>query len=149
MNLRRILLCITGEAPAGKAEDLAIQIAKGSPAELCAVFIVNPILNKFAHEIYAVGRDEYRRYMDKATRDEGAEALTKFERKARGQQVEVTSKIRCGSPEEEILREIDEGDYDLAVMMAGPPQDRRSPFRPHTFSETVFKKATTSIVFVR
>ena len=73
--LRNILLCIDGNEVTERAEDFALGIAKSVSAEICALYIVNPRLKKFAHEIYAVGREEYRRYIDEALREEGTAAL--------------------------------------------------------------------------
>lgn len=149
MEIRKILLCIDGEEQTDKAEDFAIGIAKGALALICAVYVVNPVLKKFANELYAVGRDEYRDYIDKTLRDEGNTALKKFQQKARNQKVQVVSKMRYGSPEEEILQEIEEGDYDLAVMGSRLVTDWRSRFGLHSLPEKVFKKAKKPVVFVR
>lgn len=149
MEIRKILLCVDGEEQTDKAEDFAIGIAKSAPALICAVHVVNPALKKFADELYAVGRDEYRDYIDKALRDEGNTALERFERKAYDKEVQVVSKMRYGSPEEEILHEIEEGDYDMAVMGSRLPADWRSRFVSHNLPEKVFKKAKKPVVFVR
>ncbi len=149
MEIRKILLCTDGEEQTDKAEDFAIGIAKGARTLICAVYVVNPLLKKFANELYAVGRDEYRDYIDKTLRDEGNTALKKFQQKARNQEVQVVAKMRYGSPEEEILQEMEEGGYDLVVMGSRLLGDWRSRFGSYNLPEKVFKKAKKPVVFVR
>jgi nucleotide-binding universal stress UspA family protein len=110
---------------------------------------VDPTLKKFADELYAVGKDEYRRYIDRTLREEGNAVLTKFQQKAHDENIQAVSKMRYGSPEEEILWEIEEGDYDLVIMGSRLLADWRSRFRSHSLPEKVFKKAKKSVVFVR
>lgn len=149
MELQKILLCVDGEELTGRAEDFAIDLAKSSLAMICAVYVVDPTLKKFADELYAVGRDEYRRYIDRALRSEGSAVLDNFCRKARNERIQAISKMRCGSPEAEILSEIEEGDYDLVVMGSRFLNDWRSRFGSHSLSEKVFKKSRKPVVFVR
>jgi nucleotide-binding universal stress UspA family protein len=149
MEIRKILLCVDGQEQTDKAEDFAIGLAKSAPAMICAVYVVDPKLMKFADEVYAVGRDEYRHYIDKTLRSEGSAALDSFLRKAFNEQIQAVSKMRCGSPEAEILSEIEEGDYDLVVMGSRFLTDWRSRLGSHNLPEKVFKKAKKPVVFVR
>jgi nucleotide-binding universal stress UspA family protein len=149
MEIRKILLCTDGEGPAIKAEDLAVEIAKGAGALICSLYVVDPFLKKFADEIYAVGRDEYRDYIDKTLNDEGNKVLKEFQKKAFDQQVEVISKMRYGSPEKEILQEMEEGDYDLVVIGSKMLATWRGRLESYNLPEKLFKNSQKSVVFVR
>jgi len=149
MEIRKILLCTDGEGPAIKAEDLAVEIAKGAGALICSLYVVDPFLKKFADEIYAVGRDEYRDYIDRTLNDEGNKVLKEFQKKAFDQQVEVISKMRYGSPEKEILQEMEEGDYDLVVIGSKMLVTWRERLESCNLPEKLFKNSQMSVVFVR
>jgi len=149
MEIRKILLCTDGEGPAIKAEDLAVGIAKGVGALICSLYVVDPFLKKFANEIYAVGRDEYRDYIDKTLIDEGNRVLRDFQKKACVQQVEVTSKIRYGSPAKEILQEMEEVDYDLVIIGSKMLATWRKRFESYNLPGKLYKNAQKPVVFVR
>lgn len=149
MEIHKILLCTDGEEQAVKAEDFAVGIARSTGALIYSLYVINPLLKKFADEIYAVGRDEYRDYIDKTLHDEGNEALKKFQEKACNQKVKVIPKMRYGSPEEEILQEMEEGGYDLVVIGSKLLASWRARFESYNLPEKVFKKAQTPVVFVR
>ncbi len=149
MKIRKILLCTDGEEQTAKAEDFAVGIARSTGAIICSLYVINPFLKKFATEIYAVGRDEYRDYIDKTLHEEGNKALKEFGDKACDQKVKVIKKMRYGSPEEEILQEMEDEGYDLVVIGSRLLADWRSRFESYNLPEKVFKKAGRSVVFVR
>jgi nucleotide-binding universal stress UspA family protein len=148
-EIHKILLCTDGEEQAVKAEDFAVGIAKSTGALIYSLYVVNPLLKKFADEIYAVGRDEYRDYIDRTLHDEGNKVLKEFQEKACDQEVQVISKMRYGSPEEEILQEMEEGGYDLVVIGSKLLASWRARFESYNLPEKLFKKAQTPVVFVR
>ena len=47
-----------------KAEDLAFRLARQFQAHLVGLFVVDPFLQKFTNEIYAVGREACRDHID-------------------------------------------------------------------------------------
>ena len=149
MELHKILLCTDGDEQAAKAEDLAVCIAKSTGAFICSLYVINPFLKKFADEIYAVGRDEYRDYIDRTLHDEGNKALREFQERACNQKVKIVLKMRYGSPEEEILQEMEEGGYDLVVIGSKLLGSWRERFESYNLPEKIFKKAQRSVVFVR
>ena len=149
LEIRKILLCTDGEEQAVKAEDFAVGMAKSTGALIYSLYVINPLLKKFADEIYAVGRDEYRDYIDRTFHDEGNEALKKFQEKACDQKVKVIPKMRYGSPEEEILQEMEERSYDLVVIGSKLLGSWRARFESYNLPEKLFKKAQTPVVFVR
>ncbi len=149
MEIRKILLCTDGEGPAIKAEDFAVGMAKSTGALICSLYVVDPFLKKFADEIYAVGRDEYRDYIDRTLNDEGNKVLKEFQQKACDQEVQVIPKIRYGSPEEEILQEMEEGDYDLVVIGSKMLVGWRARLESYNLPEKLFRNAQKPVVFVR
>ena len=62
--IKNIILCIDGEQETKKAIGYAIEITRACKGELTALHVMNPYLKKFADEIYAVGRIEYRNHID-------------------------------------------------------------------------------------
>ncbi len=149
MEIRKILLCTDGEELAVKAEDFAVGMAKSAGALIYSLYVVDPFLKKFADEIYAVGRDEYRDYIDRTLNDEGNKVLKEFQQKACDQEVQVIPKMRYGSPEEEILQEMEEGDYDLVVIGSKKLTGWRERFESYNLPEKLFRNSKKSIVFVR
>lgn len=149
MGIYKILLCTDGDDQAVKAEDFAVGIAKSTGAFICSLYVVNPFLKKFADEIYAVGRDEYRDYIDRALHDEGNKVLKDFLEKACNQEVKVIPKMRYGCPEEEILQEMEEGEYDLVVIGSKFLGGWWARFESYNLPEKVFKRTQRPVVFVR
>ena len=149
MEIHKILLCTDGDEQAVKAEDFAVGIAKSTGALICSLYVINPFLKKFADEIYAVGRDEYRDYIDRTLHDEGNKVLKEFQEKACNQEVKVILKMRYGSPEEEILQEMEEGSYDLVVIGSKLLCSWWERFESYNLPEKVFRKTQRPVVFVR
>lgn len=149
MEIHKILLCTDGDEQAVKAEDFAVGIAKSTGALICSLYVINPFLKKFADEIYAVGRNEYRDYIDRTLHDEGNKVLKEFQEKACNQEVKVILKMRYGSPEEEILQEMEEGSYDLVVIGSKLLCSWWERFESYNLPEKVFRKTQRPVVFVR
>ena len=149
MEIHKILLCTDGDEQAVRAEDFAVSLAKSTGAFICSLYVVNPFLKKFADEIYAIGRDEYRDYIDRTLHDEGNKVLKEFQEKACNQEVKVIPKMRYGSPEKEILQEMEDGGYDLVVIGSKLLSSRWERFESYNLPEKVFKKTQRSVVFVR
>ena len=148
-EIHKILLCTDGDEQAVKAEDFAVGIAKSTGALICSLYVINPFLKKFADEIYAVGRDEYRDYIDGTLHDEGNKILNEFQEKACNQGVKVIPKMRYGSPEEEILQEMEEGSYDLVIIGSKLLCSWWERFESYNLPEKVFRKTKRPVVFVR
>ncbi len=149
MEIHKILLCTDGDEQAVKAEDFAVGIAKSTGALICSLYVINPFLKKFADEIYAVGRNEYRDYIDRTLHDEGNKVLKEFQEKACNQEVKVIPKMRYGSPEEEILQEMEEGSYDLVVIGSKLLCSWWKRFESYNLPEKIFRKTQRPVVFVR
>lgn len=149
MTLKKILLCTDGEEHTHRAEDYAIDLAEKFGAEIICLYVVSPFLKRYTNEIYAVNRDECREHLDKSLQKEGEDALKKIMKKATGKNIVLFTKIRYGYPLEEILAEIDEGDYDILIMGSKLLNGWKKRFESFSLPEKIFKKSPISMVFVR
>ena len=73
-----ILFCVDGEPHTEKALRHALLLTGALSANLTALHVVDPYLEKYTHEIYAVGRNECRAHLDQSLRKEGLSALKEF-----------------------------------------------------------------------
>lgn len=149
MTMKKILLCTDGEEHTVRAVEYAITLAEQSKAEIVGLYVVNPFLKRYTNEIYAVNRNECREYLDRALQKEGEEAVNKFMAKAKTKEVAAYAKIRYGDTEQEILREIDEGGYDIVILGAKLLKGWKERFESFSLPERIFRKSPISMVFVR
>ena len=147
--MRTILLCTDGEEQTRKAEDLALSLAKQFQARLVGLFVVDPFLQKFTHEIYAVGREACREHIDRALREQGGKALEALGEKCRAAGIEFEAKIRCGPPDEEILGEIAGRGYDLLIMGSRLLKTWRERWESVNLPQKIFSQAPIPVLFVR
>lgn len=115
MSFSRILLCIDGEPHTEMACARALDLAREGAA-LDALYVVDPYLKKFTHEIYAANRDECRAHLDRSLAAEGEAALDTFIAQARQARVSIGRLLQFGEPEEVIPQHVAAGGYDLVVL---------------------------------
>ncbi len=115
MSFSRILLCLDGEPHTEIACTRALELARGG-AELDALYVVDPYLKKFTHEIYAANRDECRAHLDRSLAAEGEAALDAFTTHAQADNVSVGRLLQYGEPEEVIPQLVTAGGYDLVIL---------------------------------
>lgn len=115
MSFSRILLCLDGEPHTESACAHALALARTGPA-LDALYVVDPYLKKFTHEIYAANRDECRAHLDRSLAAEGEAALDAFVARAQEAGVDVGRLLQFGEPEEVIPQLVTTGGYDLVVL---------------------------------
>ncbi|MEW6515061.1 MAG: universal stress protein [Pseudomonadota bacterium] len=115
MNFSRILLCLDGEPHSEVACARALDLARGG-AVLDALYVVDPYLKKFTHEIYAANRDECREHLDRSLAAEGESALDAFIAQAQQAGVSVGRLLQYGEPEDVIPRLVTAGGYDLVIL---------------------------------
>jgi nucleotide-binding universal stress UspA family protein len=147
--VKRILLCTDGEEQTRRAEDMAFTLARQFNALLIGLYVVDPFLKKFTNEIYAVNRDECRDHLDRQLREQGESALKVLEERSKSEGVGFEWKLRYGSPEEEILKEIDEGSYDILIMGARLLKGWRQRMESVNLPKKVFSSAPIPVLFVR
>lgn len=115
MSFQRILLCLDGEPHSEVACSRALDLARGGAA-LDALYVVDPYLKKFTHEIYAANRDECRAHLDRSLAAEGEAALDAFIAQAQADDISVGRLLEYGAPEEVIPQRVAAGGYDLVVL---------------------------------
>lgn len=115
MSFSRILLCLDGEPHSETACAHALDLACAGAA-LDALYVVDPYLKKFTHEIYAANRDECRAHLDRSLAAEGDAALDAFVARAAAAGVSVGRLMQYGEPEEVIPQLVASGGYDLVVL---------------------------------
>lgn len=147
-DLKKILLCIDAEKHSVKAEEFAIEIAKRFGAKLVCLYVVDAYPKIFTNEIYAINRNECREHLDRAQAKEGLEAFKYFEKLAEDAKINYQVKMRYGFREEEILKEIEEGDYDLIVLGRKRFKGYLDRIRSFNLPKKIFEKTHRSIVFI-
>lgn len=148
-EIRKILLCTDGETHSAKAEEYAVALAKLSGAEIVGLYVVNPFLKKFTHEIYAVNRNECRKYLDERLKQEGESALNTVMLRAVKEGIQVTVTMRYGDPADEILDEIKEGGFDMVILGAKLLRKWKERFESFNLPEKIFRDISVPVLFVR
>ena len=115
MNFSRILLCLDGEPHSAAACAHALGLARDGAA-LDALYVVDPYLKKFTHEIYAANRDACREHLDRALAAEGEAALDAFIAQAQQAGISVGRLLQYGEPGEVIPQLVTGGAYDLVIL---------------------------------
>lgn len=147
--MKKILLCTDGEEHTRKAEKMALSLARQYGATLIGLYVVDPFLKKFTNEIYAVNRDECRDHLDRMLREQGEGAMNSLIERSRSEGVEFRSKIRYGSPEEEILQEAAEGSYDILIMGSKLLKGWRQRMESVNLPRKIFAAAPIPVLFAR
>jgi nucleotide-binding universal stress UspA family protein len=116
MTFSRILIGVDGEPHTEAALALAVGLARDHGAALEALYVVDPYLKKFTHEIYAVNRNECREHLDRSMAAEGEVALADLMARATAAGIEAGRRLEFGPPEEVIPRVLADGGFDLLVL---------------------------------
>lgn len=146
--MKNIILCIDGEQATANAIGYAIEITRACNACLTALHVIDPYLKKFADEIYAVGRIEYKEHIDRELRKEAEEIIHKFTQAADSAGLSYEIVLRCGPPEEEIAKEVSEHDYDLLILGVNPKRTFSAKIRSFRLPEKIFRNIRVPTLFV-
>ena len=146
----RVLLCIDGKRHTNKAVSYALQLVRGTQAELTVLHVIDGFLleKRISHEIYAVGRNEYRAYIRKELQKEADAVIRKFSMLAKKTGIDFEIKLRSGHPVEEVLKEIQENRYDL-VILGGKTKRGLAEFKSRNLPMKVFRKSKVPVMVVR
>jgi len=148
-KIKNIILCIDGEHWTEKAICYAIEIAGAFNGKLTALHVIDPFLKKFADEIYAVGRIEYKNHIDKELRKEAEKIITGFKAMADSRGIAYNTIVRYGPPEEEIIKEISEHSYDLLILGTKPINTFKVKIGSFKLPKKIFKVMNIPTLFVR
>jgi nucleotide-binding universal stress UspA family protein len=115
--------------------------------ELTALHVVDPYLEKYTHEIYAVGRNECRAHLDQSLRKEGLAALADFAEKAAAAGVTAATELADGDRAEVIVARA--ASFDLVVVGGSVLEGWYQRFESRNLPEQLFRRLATPILIVR
>jgi len=146
--MRNFLLCIDGEQWTEKATTYAIDISRAFNGKLTALHVISPYLKKFADEIYAVGRREYCNYIDKQLSEEAERIIIQFRGRVQSTGLSYDVIVRYGTPEEEIVKETLEHEYDLLILGVKPFRSFRKRISSFNLPLKIFRSVRVPAMFV-
>lgn len=146
--MKRILVCTDGEPHTVAAETRALDLAALTGASVIGLYVRSTHLEKFTHEIYAVGRNECRAHIDRELEAQGRTALDALGARCGERGVVFEARMRQGDVADEIVNEASAG-YDLLVMGARRHESWRSRLESVNVPLAVFKRAPLPMLFVR
>lgn len=149
MPLGKLLLLTDGEPHTAQAEDYALTLAAALSAELAALYVVDPFLQRFTHEIYAVNRDACRAHLNQALAAEGVAGLAQFSSKAASAGVAIQTRIRYGPPEQVVTDEVASCGFDLVILGAKPLEGWRQRFESFNLPARIFRHVACSLLVVK
>jgi len=147
-TIKNIIVCIDGEKSTEKAVQYALGMTIAFKGKLTALHVINPYLKKFADEIYAVGRNEYKNYIDKELIKEAEEIREGFKAMADPFGLSYNVVVRYGPPEEEIVNEIMENSYDLLILGAKQADTFNAKMRSFQLPRKIFNNLKIPTLFV-
>jgi nucleotide-binding universal stress UspA family protein len=147
--IKNIIICIDGEKWTEKAINYAVGITMALKGKLTALHVINPYLKKFAYEIYAVGRNEYRNHIDNELIKEAEEIMNGFKAMADSIGLSYNVIVRYGPPEEEIVNEISENSYDLLILGAKQVNTFNAKIRSFQLPRKIFNNLKIPTLFVQ
>ncbi len=147
--IKKIIVCIDGEKSTEKAIQYSLGMTMAFKGELTALHVINPYLKKFADEIYAVGRNEYRDHIDRELIKESEEIIHGFKAMADPLGLSYNVVVRYGPPEEEIVNEISENSYDLLILGAKQADTFNAKIRSFQLPRKIFNNLKIPTLFVQ
>ncbi len=145
--MQRILLCVDGEPHTDKALRHALLLADTLGADLTALHVVDPYLEKYTHEIYAVGRNECRAHLDKSLRQEGTVALAAFVEQANAAGIAVAAELADGERAPVIATW--SVNFDLVVIGGKVLDGWYRRFESRNLPEQLFQRLAVPLLVVR
>ena len=147
--MKSILLCVDGEPHTEKALRHALMLAEALKARVTALYVVDPYLKKFTHEIYAVNRDACRAHLDRALKAEGSEALAAFEDLAAKAGIESEVRMLHGDPVTMISALATEEAFDVVIVGGKVLQGWRQRFESRNLPERLNRVIGCPLLIVR
>jgi nucleotide-binding universal stress UspA family protein len=146
---KKVLLPTDGSEYSEKAGKHAIWIADKSFAEIIVLYVVDP------YYLRALPQPDLRKTLDKELTEEGKNAINKFSEELEKNQcngfcknVKLTTKIKKGKPEEEILKIIEEENIDL-IVMSSSGKHALHKFLEGSVTERVVRSSKCSVLIVK
>lgn len=145
--MRKILLCTDGEPHSKTAEELALKLAHQFGSKLVCLYVVDSYPKKFTDEIYAINRDECRAYLDRSQTEQGILAFKNLESLIGDRKIDIECKFRKGLPDEEILSEIREGEYELVILGKRRYRGYLDKLKSSNLPKKIFENSPITVVF--
>lgn len=145
--MQRILLCVDGEPATQKALRHAFTLVSALGARLTAIHVVDPYLEKYTHEIYAVGRNECRAHLDASLRQEGIAALADFSAQAGAAGISATTELADGDRAAVIAAR--SADFDLVITGGKVLAGWYQRFESRNLPEQLFRRLALPLLVVR
>ncbi len=111
----KILVCIDGEPHSKNAIQWAIFMGLSLPAEVIALYVIDPWLKKFYNELYSQGRKRYLEYVDECNQAEAEHVQKEYHGLCLAEGLEARFKVRQGEPMTEILEEVHQTTPNLLI----------------------------------
>ena len=111
----KILVCIDGEPHSRNAIQWSIFMGLSLPAEVIALYVIDPWLKKFYNELYSQGRKRYLEYVDECLQAEAEQVQKEYRGTCLAHGLEASIKVRHGEPITEILEEVHQAAPDLLI----------------------------------
>ncbi len=147
--MQSILLCVDGEPHTEKALRHALMLAGALAAKLTALYVVDPYLKKFTHEIYAVNREACRAHLDRALEAEGAEALAGFGALAAEAGIGFETRMLHGDPAAVIAALAAQEGFELVVAGGKALHGWRQRFESRNLPERLNRLLGCPLLIVR
>ncbi|RLG71968.1 MAG: hypothetical protein DRO11_03265 [Methanobacteriota archaeon] len=115
----KILICTDGSEHSQQAIRFSLPILKQPNTRVTLLFVAPRVEEefKFYEEIFEEAFEKMREaFKGLKYKDPGVKILEKSRKTLLSRGVEAETKMRVGDPAEEILKEVEEGGYDLLVM---------------------------------
>jgi nucleotide-binding universal stress UspA family protein len=142
-----ILLCVDGESHTDKAVEYALSLTRALGARLNALHVVDPYLEKFTHEIYAVNRNECRAHLDRSLREEGRAALQAFGKRAQAAGVDGITELMDGDRAEVIVARA--AACDMVIIGGKVLGNWYRRFESRNLPEQLFRRLAVPLLVVR
>lgn len=145
--MKTILLCVDGEPHTEKALRHALTLAAALGTHLTALHVVDPFLEKFTHEIYAVNRNECRAHLARSLRAEGDAAIRAVVDACQAAGVNVTTELVDGDRAPVIVERAK--NFDLVIVGGKLLDGWYRRFESRNLPEQLFRQLATPLLVVR
>jgi nucleotide-binding universal stress UspA family protein len=144
----RVLFCVDGSEGAGRALACGVAWLKNADIQAVVLYVIPEVDERFRH--YERLHEQELREIEHLFGDEGhgLEVALQARDRLKKLGLEAERKVREGDPAAEILAEIREGKYDLAILASDAEGSVENP-RLGGVADEVVRSAPISVLVVR
>lgn len=146
--MMRVLFCVDGSEGAGRALACGVAWLKNADIQAVVLYVIPEVDERFRH--YERLHEQELREIEHLFGDEGhgLEVALQARDRLKKLGLEAERKVREGDPAAEILAEIREGKYDLAILASDAEGSVENP-RLGGVADEVVRSAPISVLVVR